>query len=537
METTISNQVSARTDTKLRGEPPHPAKPLFAPVVLITCWAIFVFLVQEYTTGSNYPLPMVKTVGSRIVRFSLDLLACGAIVFLVRGWAIYLMLFAGALGSLVLIVFFEYYEKALSWTIMANHFSEGLAVIPHGFQLLRWASFLPVGFAFAGLVMLARRANRSPLERRRRFRLGLGCLMGWLIVALISTQFIDRVAKLKSFGSMGRLAMTHGYALTWLSEWWYLDEAALLARAQQAAMIKQDRLSPVEAKITPGEKVVIIQVESLDYDVLHVDVNGEPVLPFLRSLLDRSMVFRIAAIHRSGSCDADFVMLMNLNPAGDVTPYKVPGFDWSRSLPAHVRKVGYRSVFLHGNDEGFFNRGSGVHHMEFDRVLFRGVLEEEFHLSSKHWGINDGDVFAVSRDLLMGEPGRALHFIITLTSHGPYHFVDREDWELFEEPTSEREHYLNSMRYVDTQLQHYAMALPDGTMIVLYGDHTSRVNYGQPSPPTGIELVPFVIHKIGDDLSGLQRTRSSDMATSGELTMLDAAGYVWSLFNEIPANN
>ena len=60
-------------------------KQLLAPLTLAVCWAVAVFIVQECTAGANYPLPVSKAVGGRVVRFSLDFLACGTITFLLGG--------------------------------------------------------------------------------------------------------------------------------------------------------------------------------------------------------------------------------------------------------------------------------------------------------------------------------------------------------------------------------------------------------------------------------------------------------------------
>ena len=529
--------------TGLKPVPTRSAGGFVDAAMLIAAWAVLLFAVQEYTTGSNYPLSPIKAVGSRVVRFLLDLLACGTTALLLtgkagfaRGWLLHGILIGGSLALSVLVVYYEYFGRALSWTTISHHSSEGWAVFGFATQLLRWQSLSLITGATVILVILAHRMNRTPPPRRKRVTMAALCGMGYVLLALLSTQYIDKTEKLKTFATVDRLAMTNGYLLTWYGEWRHLDVDALLVRAREAARIKQNRLTPLEPALSAGDKVAIIQVESLDYDVVGLQVGGQVVMPFLRDLSNRSMRYRITAIHKSGSCDSDFAMLMNLNPAGDVTPYVVPGFDWCPSLAALATQGGYRSVFLHGNDYNFFNRGQAVDQMGFSQVLFREELESQFQMRSKHWGVSDEGVFSVSITLLNEDADRALHFIITLTSHGPYHFLDPEDCELFPDPSSARQHYLNSMRYVDTQLRTYIDSLPDDTLVVLYGDHTSHVDYGQEPVIKGGERVPFLIYRVGtgkadpaDDWSHKQQTRDQEISMSGELTTLDAAGYVWSL--------
>ena len=497
---------------------------------LVAVWAIFIFAVQEYTTGSNYPLSAGKAVGSRVVRCLLDLLACGTVVLLLRGWILNVVLLGSSMALSVLVVYYEYFGRTLSFTTITHHFNEGWAVGAYAVGLLRWPSFSLIVLAAIALLILARWKNRHPIPRRRRFRLCALCAAGYALLAVVSTQFLDANRKLRTFATVDRLAMTNGYLLTWYGEWSYLDGEALLARALEAAKIKRDRLTPVEAPVPLDDKVVIIQVESLEFDVLGFELEDRSVMPFLRDLSRRCMLYRITPVHKSGSCDADFSMLMNLNSGGDVTPYAVPDFDFSRSIAVHARKAGYRSAFFHGNDRSFFNRGAAIDRMGFDLALFREDLESQYSLTSRHWGISDRDVLAVSSRLLNADAGRVLHFIITLTSHGPFNFLELRDRELFSTPANMREHYLNSMRFVDTQLKTYVGSLPEGSLVILYGDHASHVDYGQGSFTRGREYVPFLVCRVGADLARLQRTRGLDIAMSGELTTLDAAGYIWSLF-------
>jgi hypothetical protein len=498
--------------------------------VLVAAWAILLFAVQEYTTGSNYPLPAVKAVGSRVVRFLLDVLACGTFVLLLRGWHLYVALVGCTLSASVLVVYYEYFGRALTWTTITNYFSEGLSVGAYALYLLRWQSFSLIVLAALILLVLVRWMRRHPIPRRQRVTICASCAAGYVLMAIASTQQIDAIRKLRTFATVDRLAMTNGYLLTWYGEWRYLDGEVLLAQALEAAKIRHDRLTPVEVGVPLDDKVVIIQVESLEFDILEFDVGGQPAMPFLRDMSRRSMLYRITPVHESGSCDADFAMLMNLYPGRDVTPYAVPKFDFSRSIAAHAREAGYRSVFFHGNDRSFFDRGMAIDRMGFDLAMFREDLESRYGLTSSHWGISDRDLLSVSSGLLNNDPDPTLHFIITLTSHGPYHFLDPEERELFPRATNVREHYLNSMRFVDTQLRTYIGELPRGTLVILYGDHASHVDYGQGPFAKGREHVPFLVHKLGSDLAPLQVTRGREIAVSGDLTTLDAAGYVWSLF-------
>jgi hypothetical protein len=142
-------------------------------------WAVAVFTLQEYTTASNYPLPLVNAVGSRIVRAALDVLACGTVVFLLRGWPLYLTIVLNAFGMLVLTVYHEYFARALSFTTIRDHFVEGLAVVGFGADLIRWQSFSLIVLTVLVLLTAVRWTNRHRLPRRRRIKLGAMCAVAY----------------------------------------------------------------------------------------------------------------------------------------------------------------------------------------------------------------------------------------------------------------------------------------------------------------------------------------------------------------------
>lgn len=508
------------------------AQPLAAALLLAVLWAVALFIVQELTTGSNYPLPLLKAVGARGIRLLLDCLACGVLVVALTGWRRYAAIAASGFVWLVLLVYHSYFGRTLSFSSMRAQYREGAAVLDFGVALVPGPTLASVLVAVAALVAIARWSHAHPLRGRRRIRWLAGLSAGYLLVALVSTQLIDRVEKLKRFATVDRIVMTNGYLLTWLGEWYHLDEAVLKQRAMDAAQVKRDRLTGLEPPVALGERVAIVQVESLEWAIVDHMVGDDPVMPFLRELAARSQRYRIEGIHLSGSCDADFTMLMDLHPVGDVNPFAVPGFDFTESLAARAARRGYRTVFFHGNDASFFDRGPAVRQMGFDSVLFREELEARYGLAARHWGVEDGDVLRLSARLLGDDDRPTLHFIITLTSHGPYHFLGPADYEVFAEPSGEAEHYLNSMRYVDRQLEAYVAALPAGTTVVVYGDHRSYVDYGQSEEVRYRDYVPFLVHRVGEDLAASQRTRGLAIAESGELTLLDAAGYVWSWFGD-----
>ena len=93
--------------------------------------------------------------------------------------------------------------------------------------------------------------------------------------------------------------------------------------------------------------------------------------------------------------------------------------------------------------------------------------------------------------------------------------------------------YLDSIHYVDQSIGKYIEALPQGTIVVIYGDHGAHADgesLGYKNAEyEGVALVPFLIHQVGGDLSSLQKTRGAELATSGELTLLDMVLFIYDV--------
>jgi phosphopentomutase len=117
--------------------------------------------------------------------------------------------------------------------------------------------------------------------------------------------------------------------------------------------------------------------------------------------------------------------------------------------------------------------------------------------------------------------------VITLTTHTPYKLIEGER-EIFANPQTIAQRYLNNMRYLDNQLRDYIGALQSAT-VVLYSDHPADPTVGPefvPSYQGSREFVPCLIHDSEIDLGPLQRSRACGLADNGSLTLLDIANYL-----------
>jgi len=503
--------------------PAHPAAPLLAVAVI---WALELFVFQAVSFRFDYPVPAVKRIGAVGIRLALDLAFC-------TGWVFLMPRFLTAAAFAAFLLFTQvagYYQavfgRVLSLTTMRAQWSEGVA-----------GARFDVGYIAAGALLLLSATlvlklwllHRAAGVRRRRTALRAWAF--YFALLAVAMGRVDPPRKLRTFVSPGRFGMTYGFLPLWASEAVMLDREHLLREAIAQRARVTDRLSAIEPLPPLEGDVVLLQVESLDWRVLHHRVDGRPVTPFLDRLADEAMVFTVTAFHANGSGDTDFVMLNAVPPSPSVMTYTLGRYPYADTLPQRAARRGYTPVALHGNSGDFFSRRRTFQRMGFAQTLFLEEMRGTFGLTPGLWGIRDDAVLALSRKLLAERSPRErqLHYLITLTSHQPFIYLEADQHTFLPRGDDLLSRYYNSIHFVDRQLESYIGGLPEGTLVFLFGDHCAMVAIGD-TPPAAPERVPFLIHSVGRRLAERQVSRDQPIARSGELTILDAASYVHRLF-------
>jgi len=488
--------------------------------LFVAFWSVELLAVQEYTS-----LPRDASDLSDMVRFAsrrmvLDVLACVFLASVLNRFWLYFVFGLGLIGSNVLVIYADYFEAPLSWYVIRNQWHEGMAVADYGMALIQWPVVVLLLAALVVKVVLRQRLRRHLGTGPGLHRVGWTAAAVYLVFAIGLAGFHKPISKIKC----GSPEYVYGYVIAWFAEGAFYDETAILHMALDAAQQRSDRLSPFETPLELGDRVAIVQVESLDWDVIDARVGDEWVMPFLRDLKTRSMCYMIRPFHETGTSDADFCLLTGAMPNGKIAPFKVEKYPYQDSLPQVARQRGFSCIAMHGNTGNFFFRRPAYERMGFSAIYFAEELRD-LGCKMRNGEVEDEELLRLSAKWLRKASGPTVHFIITLTSHGPFHRVPPEKRELFPDPSGQAEAYLNSMRYVDRALASYLDALPEGAVLVLYGDHESKVRgYGQ--APHARERVPWLIYCKGQDLAKRQRTRGMPWTQSGELQMLDAVTYL-----------
>lgn len=489
--------------------------------VFAVLWALEIFLVQDATFRPGMPQDWrgPSLFWAQLSRFLINSFFAVAVVSLVPRRLLFAPFLLWQAWAATAIGYHAYFDRPLGIQTAKNSFTEGAAVAGMGFDLVGGGTLLLFGIA-----LLLKCTFALPVKRRVGFawRTGLIATLAWVGMAGI-VNMGHPLHKMRRTYNFERTGMAYGYFFTWIAEEHFLGGELLERAVERAEKTRSNKLAG-EPPLPASDHVAIVQVESLEYSIVDHRVDGEYVMPFLADLRGTSKHYKVVPFHDHGSADADFSMLTGVAPSTDLITYRLLDYPYGETLPKVFERAGYRSQFLHGLFGDFFDRRHVFeNYMGFSELLFEEELNERFDLVSGRWGIKDRDVMRVASELFEGEEGKVFQFVITLTSHGPFHFLEPEEREIFAQPADKRESYINHMRYVDRVLEAYYERLPEDTLLVIYGDHESAtIELPRDDRGKKIEFVPYFIHHKGHTL----RAADPALARSGELHQLDLVTHI-----------
>lgn len=299
-----------------------------------------------------------------------------------------------------------------------------------------------------------------------------------------------------------------GYVGTWLGEFFsgnYMDTTLIYAENRcsgsscevDTELQKRWQRLPVPPL---GDIVAMVQVESLDYAVLDMRVNGIPVTPFLNFLARRSLVLKTFAPHKVGSCNSDYEIL-NARVAEQNVVYYVYINDYPDSVIHLLNDRGYRPTVFHGLPGRLFNLRNAYAAQGFVEFHFKNDLLADGYKPGPYImdHIMDADVFGRAGRQLREATAPLAQFIITMSSHVPFLPASSD----FKSVGGTFARYVTALNYVDRCLQEYYNKLPDGAVLVIWGDHGSDVAYPRGFGP-GERYVPFLVH-VKNDVGWLEK--------------------------------
>lgn len=271
-----------------------------------------------------------------------------------------------------------------------------------------------------------------------------------------------------------------------------------------------------------GMNVLLVQVEALQGWAVEARVGGEPVMPFLTDAVEQDALWfrRVYDQTAQGrTSDAEYLTLSSNHPLSVGALCFLRADNRFRTLAHATAEAGYATLSAHPYKRGFWNRAVLHPRYGFSRSLFRRELGDGPVIG---WGLADEAFFERLVPELGELPSPFFAFGITLSLHHPYEsfpaaFQRMDMGELSGTPVG---NYLHAMHHFDDALRKMlddlrASGLLDHTLVVVYGDHVSRleeppevlalagIDPWDPSVPTRVRTIPVFVWVPGGAARGL----------------------------------
>lgn len=249
--------------------------------------------------------------------------------------------------------------------------------------------------------------------------------------------------------------------------------------AALANQLKYGRELSAKAASTAKPNYIMIQVESMDANIVNQTYKGQYITPFLHSLESESIYYPYTLSYHEGggTSDSEFSVLNSVEPLTFYPALKLSGYDYPNSMVARLGKGDYTTLAFHGNVGSFYNRDvafAKLGYMDFYDML-------KMKLPESGWGVPDDKVLSFAYDKLKTTKGPFFAHVITMTSHEPFNsarnYYNNTLYDDIGDNTVKE--YYNSMSYVDKSIQDFVDKIKaefKDTYIIIYGDHTPNIN-------------------------------------------------------------
>ena len=243
------------------------------------------------------------------------------------------------------------------------------------------------------------------------------------------------------------------------------------------------------------KNIIMIQVESLDKTMLFYEVADKKVMPFLSSLIPRSVFFEnfIAQHSGGGSSDAELATLLSLLPLRSHSGLRTADYTRVTTLLQILKNYGYSSYAMHANQREFFNRAFTFAQMGFDVFYSR----RDYKGAAKGLESKDLAFFKQSLEKISSLPAPYLVYLITMQSHGPFKNYSRETRLKFDFESHHTEMQIDgicafhevdqALKSFITQLDHFNIL--DQAVLLIFADESPSIF----TPKKEFETIPLII--------------------------------------------
>jgi lipoteichoic acid synthase len=277
----------------------------------------------------------------------------------------------------------------------------------------------------------------------------------------------DFATSLKEVYLKGKISTEHGFEL---NKFFY-------NRMKMKDIIKRDS-SFGELK---GTNLIVIQIEGLQRWAVGARYEEKEIMPFLSRLRAKGTFYNSVydQTHYSPTADSEYAFLNSLQPEEKgATPFRLINNDF-KTIATTFRDFGYETYSSHAFKSSMWNRLKIHPKYGFNKSYFADFFPREPKIG---WGLCDEAFLQNNFQILKTIKKPYFGFLVTLTSHHPYHYLSEKETKL-DTTVLAKTHlgdYINSVNYVDRSLEVFwknfeEIGLAEDTTVVIYGDHDSKL--------------------------------------------------------------
>ena len=294
-----------------------------------------------------------------------------------------------------------------------------------------------------------------------------------------------------------------------------------------------------------GRNAIFIQVESLDNSVIGQKIGDEEITPNLNKLAADGLYFSnyYSPIGPGTTADAEFMTMNSLYSLPDTVAFIQYSYDNYDALPGLLKKNGYGTYSMHGDQASFWNRASIYPQLGYEKWF----SADDYTIPRKigNYDLGDKDFFNQSLPKLEALPQPFMVTLITLTSHTP--FVIPSDLQTLAIPASSnltwlQTQYLQSVHYSDQAIGDFigqlkTAGLYDNSVIFIWGDHGSSTGIAgalgvknSVFPDLQASQVPLIILAPGTSIKGVNTAPANHLdvyPTVADLLGINPPAYVF----------
>ncbi len=286
-----------------------------------------------------------------------------------------------------------------------------------------------------------------------------------------------------------------GFMMTFLFEW----QAALYNKVEGVFSLERAKLSQDIHKlpmVDVGQRIVMIQVECLGYELLNKKSNNTFVMPFIHSLQNNSIVLKLDGVKLLGSANSDYEILTTRKSSEQFMAYDFVR-DFSGNIVEKLAQKGFYTRMFHNVYGPFMNLSTVYPLMGFQDMHFAEELGKAGYPHIKEWYAkiySDTTLFDYIQNKVPSVYGKSFDFIITISMHEPDYTA--HNTKPFNGSFAA---YYKACRDTDEAIAMFYDTLEEGTTAIIYGDHRSY--FGEPTP-----FIPFIVHTKGKSTPHVDKT-------------------------------